>query len=395
MNIGIKKTALASAVLIATGFYSQANALENESGGIALGPIVAYPGVGLDIIHDDNVFTTSSNEKSSWISVLKPALLLEAKSRDQVYSLSYKGAIGFYDSTPADDYDDHQFTAEADMQISSRSALRLSADYQVGHDSRGSNDRPISDDPDKWHASSIAGVYAYGSEGAKGKIELEGEYTEKRYDNNRTFTRAFDRDDTTGGATFYWRVMPKTNLLFQAKTTDIDYNLGASTQDNENYWYMAGVTWEATAKTSGTVKVGYTEKDFDSSTRDDQDGIGWQAAIQWKPLERSTVDVGFSRGFNESTGVGDTTETTDYNLGWSHEWSSRTSTGINLSYVEDEFKGGSTREDETFGLSLNANYQFRRWLGVNAVYNYTDRDSNTANQDFDRNQFMVNFLLTL
>jgi len=395
MNIGMKRTALMSAVLVATGFCAQVSAAENEWAGVPIGPLTAYPGVGLDIIHDDNVFTTSSNEKSSWITVLKPVFLLEAKKRDQVFSLSYKGAIGFYDSTPGDDYDDHNFRAEADMQISSRSALNVSAGYKLGHDPRGSNDRPISNSPDKWHASDIGGVFAYGSEGAKGKVELEGQYTEKRYDNNRVFTRGFDRDDTTGGATFYWKVMPKTSLLLQAKNTDIDYTLGTSTQDNDNYWYMAGVTWDATAKTSGTVKVGYTEKDFDSSTREDQDGIGWQAEVQWKPLTRSTVDFGFSRGFNESTGIGDTTETTDYSAAWSHDWTSRTSTGVNLSYIEDEYQGGSTREDETFGLSLNASYQFRRWLGVNAVYNYTDRDSNTSNQEYDRNQFMLNFLLTL
>jgi len=395
MDIKIKRTPLAGAVLLAIGFCSQASAVDNESAGIAFGPVAAYPGIGLDLMHDDNVFTTSSNEKSSWITVLKPALLLEAKKRDHVYSLAYQGAIGIYDSTPADDYDDHRFTAEADMQISSRSALNLSADYEMGHDARGSNDRALSDDPDEWHASSVAGVFAYGAEGAKGKVELEGAYSEKRYDNNRASTRLYDRDDTTGGATFFWKVMPKTSLLFQAKATEMDYASGASTLDSDNVWYMTGVTWEATAKTSGTIKVGYTEKDFDSSTRKDQDGLGWEANVQWKPLARSTVDVGFSRGFNESTGVGDTTESTDYTLGLNHQWSSRTSTGVSLSYVEDEFQGGASREDETFGLSLNADYQFRRWLSVNAVYNYTDRESNTANQDYDRNLFMLNFLLTL
>ncbi len=57
--------------------------------------------------------------------------------------------------------------------------------------------------------------------------------------------------------------MPKTSLLLEARHTELDYKYTASQLDSEELRYYIGATWDATAATSGTIKVGPVEKKFD------------------------------------------------------------------------------------------------------------------------------------
>ena len=79
--------------------------------------------------------------------------------------------------------------------------------------------------------------------------------TDKRYTNNREITQAFDVSTWDVAARFYYRIAPETRLLAEIRDTEYDYR--SSPLDNSEQRYLLGATWDITAATSGTLKVGY------------------------------------------------------------------------------------------------------------------------------------------
>jgi len=289
------KFASRSFVLAVLAYASLAGAAPPEraadlrAAGVQMGPAVLYPSLGLHFGRDDNIFLQPSGEKSSNIIVLIPTLDFVAVNNGQRYGLLYQAEAGRYGDSSADDYTDQRLLAEADVGLGQRGRLDLQAEYLDEHDPRGtgaSEGNPLlSDNPDVWHSTRLGATFKYGAPGARGRLDLALGAREKHYDNNRATTAARDLDQGDVGVTFLYRVAPLTSLLLQATDADIDYK--TATLDSTERRYLAGVTWEATAKTSGTVKVGRQKKDFDDTARTDFSGGSWAAAVVWSPLTYS------------------------------------------------------------------------------------------------------------
>lgn len=400
--------ALALGICWAAGAMAQqpaATEVVASPGGVPFGAMTAYPAVDLTLGHDDNVIRGKSgqNKRSSSFMVVSPSVRLEGKSQANLYSLTYRADIGRYRDSSADNYNTQKLSGLASLSPTARVALDLRGEYARGTDARGSNDRALPNEPDRWHSWMVGGVLGYGAPGAQGRIELEAGYTDKEYDNNRASrvvggvfqqgTEFLDRADASYGGTFFWRVAPKTQLLFQVRQTDIDYDISASTLDSKERRYLAGVTWTATAKTTGIFKIGRLKKDFDSSTRSDSSESSWEGTVQWKPLTYSTVDITTGKQMNEvtgnGTGSGDFISSKNLNATWTHSWKPRFSTSVSAGVREDDYQGsGATRSDDTDNLGLGMAYQMRRGLKLGANYTHTKRDSNVSPFDYSRNVIM-------
>ena len=172
--------------------------------------------------------------------------------------------------------------------------------------------------------------------------------------------------------------MPKTSFLVEARQTDISYLLPTSTLSGSKTRYYVGVTWDATAATTGTVKIGQLEKKYDSS-RPSYSETSWEGMVTWMPRTYSKVDLYSSRQPVESTGLGDFILSDASGIVWSHGWNSVFTTDANARYVKDRYQGFD-RTDETTGYGIKASYKMRRWLTLGAEYQYTNRDSRSRFQ---------------
>ena len=358
-------------------------------GGIPVGPMVAYPTLDVSAGNNSNLFSSNINKRSSNQTIVSPAIKFEAKPGTHKFDITFRLDGGTYWDSRNDDYTNYSAIANADLAISGRAGLKVRAEYLYAVDPRGSNDRAASATPDEYVNQGIGGIFSYGAPGAQGRIEIDGAAFTRRYQNNRNTTVISDRDTTQLGATFLWRVAPKTEILGLVQRRDIDYILSTSTQDSTETRYQAGVKWEATAKTTGIFKAGRLEKEFNTGARTNFSGASWDAIVRWSPLTYSVWDFTTSKQTNESTGTGDFLLTQYYGAVWNHAWNSRLSTAANASWREDEFRGtGGGRMDKTSVLGAKATYQWQRWLRLGAEYTYTDRTSNNSTFDFSRHLIM-------
>ena len=357
------------------------------SGGTRIGDSPAFisPYVGLGVGYDDNIFLSSSNERSSGVVIVSPGFRIDARSPNTVLLLTHQHQIGRYWESHDDDYVDHVTHFQADVAFARNAFGRVGLDYIKSHDPRGSTDRPISTSPDEYKLWSPNATFAFGAPGAQGRVELYYSYARKRYDNNRATTIFSDRDTQEYGGALYVRVAPKTYVLGEIRQTDIDYRVNSPFSGQERRYY-GGVSWEATAATTGTLKVGRLKRTFDSGAPA-ATATSWEGLISWAPRTYSTFDLFTSRQTSESTGLGNFILSSVVGLNWNHQWSSVLMTGVSARFQRDEYQGFN-RTDETKSLGLRVGYKFRRWLTVGAEYSFTTRDS-SLNFDYDKNFYLL------
>ncbi|OGA16285.1 MAG: hypothetical protein A3H32_14710 [Betaproteobacteria bacterium RIFCSPLOWO2_02_FULL_63_19] len=400
-----KSTVLAGVVLLAValpGGYAIAqggDGIPTPPGAVRMGPLSVYPSVTYELQRNDNVLLQdegSGNVKSDTLQVLKPELRAEAVSGPHTFGAGLGFQAGRYNNLSSDDFNTNNVFLGADLNPDTRINLRLRAEHLDAIDPRGSTTDPLTPTPNRYRQTTLGGIFGFGAPKAKGRFELEvGGLAKRYYNNEASGVQGNNRDDTLMGGTFFWRVAPKTSVLAQVKRTDIDFIDDATRLDSNDMKYYLGVTWEATAKTTGIFKLGTVRKDFNDSARSDVSTPSWDAQIKWEPLSYSTWDFIVSRAYRETTvNVGDTVLASSNTAVWNHKWNSRVSTKAIGSYAIDEYKG-LARKDKLPTLGLKATYQMRRWLGIGADYTWTRRDSDVGGADYKKNVLMFFINATL
>jgi hypothetical protein len=375
----------------------------SKPSGVPVGPMVAYPEVDLTFKSNDNIYSqpASGTRKSSNITVIAPKIKLEAKDGPHTFDVGYRVEHGSYSGVSSANYTDQALSANANWVFSGRAGLKLGAEYMLGHDDQGAVPGAATHaNPDKYHQTSFNALAGYGAEGAQGRVEVEGGVINKRYDNFKLTAAGLpdntkrDRDDTKLGATFYWRVAPKTQLLFQAVQTKYDYKpnsfAGWTTLDSTDRKYLVGVTWEAAAKTTGIFKVGHTKKDFSDASLRDFSKAGWEGQIKWSPLTYSSFDFSSSKTPGEST-IGNASLDTRHGVSWNHAWNSRLSSVASYNYTDTDYQSnaGVSQSDKINAYSVKLNYQWMRTIKLGAGYERTDKSSTSATSAYKRDIWSI------
>ncbi len=379
-------------------------ATSGKGGDIQIRGVTVYPSLKIITRHDDNLFSLRTNKKSTLIGIVQPAVTLLLQDNLKTLTLDYSIEAGFFENSSPDDYADQKLLGIFEYHPTTKLKMAVSLEYLDEHDPRGTarTEGGIgtlggSLDPDEWHSYGVGGLVAYGSPNATGRIELEASYVIKKYDNNRQFTFVRDRDDFDLRGTFFYRIRPKTQLLFEVKQTIFDYDntfVGTPSLDSTDRNYLFGVTWERTAKTTGYAKIGFQHKDFDSDLRNDVSEFKWETGTRWRPRTYSTVDISTERRQDETNGIGDSIDVGEFKISWNHEWPNRITSTVDLLYGEDDYDP-TLREDTRIGAGFKLMYNWRRWARISAGYQYEERDSNVDLFDYERNLFDLTLDLTL
>jgi len=351
--------------------------------------VTVHPSIKLETRHDDNILLSPNNRIADQILVLTPALRLETRQGANTFALRMSTSIGRYRNSAADNYTTYNLNGTADLDLGTRLRANLSGDYVDGEDPRGSTNAAISSTPDRYRQLQGRGVFSYGARGAQGRIDFGLGHLQRDYYNNRATTAGSDRAVDDVGATLNWRLGPKTTLLLQGKHSTIGYKLSTSTLGSVENALLAGATWEATAKTRGTFKIGIVKKDFDDSARASASNITWTGDVTWSPLTYSHVNLALTRAPAETTGgVGNFIDRTNTAARWTHDWNSRFTTATTASYATDAYQGVA-RTDNIQNYGINASYKMRRWLNLGGDYAHGIRSSSDSNFDYQHNVFML------
>jgi hypothetical protein len=367
--------------------------------GFTAAGLQVVPTIGLSLGYDDNITRASFSEISSWFYMISPAIRAELPSDRSVLGVTLGADFVRYQDSPIDDRDYWYLRGEWTWDVSPRQNLDLFAQYAEGADQRGEGRRQgdaglIPLPPDEWQSTGFGGSWDYGAVAARGRLTLRGGLSELEYTNNRDDfvtggTRQLDRDWYYLGGTFYWRVAPKTSVLADYQYTDMNYQEDFQ-QDSEMHSWMLGVTWDATARTTGRISYGDQKRSFDDPTAEDYSGPVWMASVSWRPRTYSVFTLTGSRSTQEPNGNGDYVLRQDITLSWLHDWAPRFGTNVDIGYGEDEYRPDG-RQDELIYWGVGARYAFNQHFRFGASITGYDRTSDEPEFEYDR----LVYLLTL
>lgn len=383
------KSLTVAAVALACSVAWAQDGQPTPEGGVKLGEWgVAYPAVSLSYGYDDNVRASAAEPISSSVLTLAPSVRAELqRGGSSRYSLSYGGVYTRFSGARDDDTTQHRLGATGAHTFSARSRLSWSLGHQEGADAR-SEAVVESREPDQWRVNALGGVYSYGASGAKGRIETTYNFSRKRYQNNPETTAASEMDSHQLAGRYFWRVMPRTYLVAEARLGQTQYRVG-TVNDNTDTRLLVGATWEATAKTTGSVKVGHQSKRFDEATKDDASGLTYEASVEWRPLTYSVVSLNASRAAFDALSDGDYDVNTSLGLSWSHQWNAALGSSLSVRSASSKF-ANSPRQEDALTTSLGMTYGLGRRYTLGLSLAQTQRDSTKAGNTYKRNTVLVN-----
>jgi hypothetical protein len=390
-----------------------------EPQAVDLGPVKFVPTLGISQTYDDNIFQQPIGETDAWVSRVKPQLQFIAQKDANVGAVTYMGDYGFFSSGSQDDYDDHTLSGDGYIEANGRNRFTVAASAAKLHDPRGTGGseginagtRAV---PDEYDAMGYSLKYDFGSDEARFGFGLSAGTDDVEYQNNRDETQFRDRNNTSYAAQLSGRLASRTKVFVEFAVTDIGYDVApqlrdgqgniisvvpgvplvGATLDSEERNISIGAEWEATGKTTGSIKIGRLAKDFDSAVRDDADFINWEASILWTPRTYSYLTFTASKAPQETNGTGAFILMRSYDVNWTHDWSSYWHTDVSVGLGSDTFQNDPREDDrETFAASIN--YDYDTWMNVGLGYSYNSRNSNNNLFDFNRSQLMLSFDVSL
>lgn len=395
------------ALVYALCHCTQGLAAAEQSGPAAIyaGPVSITPTLGTELKYRSNIYLQETDETDSWIALARPAVTARLQDRDNIYNVGYRGEASWYteDSRGNENgYFDNTLFADAYLVLDENWIAEAYVEWAALHEDRGTglSEGAIGNnisEPIEYNQSDVGGSIQYDS--GVGRLKLSAGYMDREYQNFREFTRSRDREETRFGATFYYPLAPKTDILIDYTYADIEYPNPfeqVPLLDSQETTLQVGLEWEITPNMTSRAQAGYVDKEFDDPDRKDWDGIGWELELWMQPRDQDTIVIIGSRAPEETTLQGDFIKRETLKVDWTHNWSDRVDTVLGGSIGRDTYEQSfNDRVDDIYGASLRVNYTFRRWANVYTGYRYDNKDSSTDGLSYTDHTFMIGVDLSL
>lgn len=374
---------------------------------IPYGSFVLVPTLNTRTVFDDNVYSLSFNEVSSFSQVINPSLNFIAQDRLNVYKLGYTlNAAGFANDSN-DSYNDHKIDLSAHLEPTARLRYDAGLAYGMLHDDRGTGAssgftlgqirgdgtaaNPGMGEVDKYDLATLRSGMEFGEKSARGLLVANADFNQKRY-SRASSAKARDNDTLNASLGLRARAMPKTTFLIDYEISDTNYD-GASPDTKDNR-LLAGVTWENTVQTTGKLRLGQSKRKVDGGK--DIDKFTWDLGMAWKPVVLDTININAGAKVTDSSDSRySAVENTNYSVSWTHDWLDRLNTTANFDVSTDDYTGIPNRSDDVTTYGVAVNYQMRRWLILNAAINASDKDSNIRSFNNKRNVMSIGAQVSL
>jgi len=400
-------TVLIALMLCAAAIPAWGQPPRTGEGNIKVGPVEVHPSVGITQTWTDNVYRSydGKDKESDWITTISPGLELILPLRSHSLKVGYFADIHQYKDFNENDYTRQLFTTS------------LNLDFPGGLEVTVENDYIDSEVRRKWREqaglSGVADPYRarpYASNDFLTKMRYSFtdrwaaaawyNYYKYDYDHEYDSTGSFNRH--LGGGSIFYRVAPKTELLAEYFHSKVDYPKNPA-DDNTNDTVYLGIQFDPTAKLSGNLKAGWSQKKYDTpkvGTEDTFDGFSTRIDLDYSLSSYDMIRLKGSRTIEEDIDTNDAYTRDDYSIGYSHILSMNEKIRLNASvgYGRDRYKGLDTdtdsvfkqRKDDICYTTLSVDYAMQRWLMWTLSYSYIDRDSNFIRYDGAENAVFLN-----
>lgn len=376
-------------------------------------------GLTVSEIYTDNAFNSSTDKKSDlstefspevWISVPRvtkrpegvgdistrsPGGLLlgrgisEVARRYQTYLL-YRADIPMHSqNSPSGNTVSH--TAQAGFVYNFPNGLSFDLSEQFLRSYEVVDSALAPGEVDKFRSNLFYATASYDT-GNRLRLRLDYSNFMLRYDEQRN--RPLERTDNSLSGYLYYKFKPKSSIFLQYTFIDIGYDNDATLNSKEHNFF-AGLQWDITAKSKGSIKAGYGLKDF-AGPGTATNNLILEAKLDHRFTPKTSLALTAFRKTDETN-----IPSTFYILmnGFSANYqqmiTSKITASALLSYTNEDYGGELTfggmtarRKDNVYEASPGLQYEFRKWLKSSIIYDYIRRESNFPDFSFSTNSIV-------
>lgn len=355
---------------------------------------------GLSATYSDNVLNNLNQESDVILSLTPQASFLSLIGKHK-FAVSYKGVLAQYSDNSSLNYNEHRLAMGAILDHSQKfnSEFKLGFDKIIEEPGTTNAETNSLVDFIKFNNKRADAKFYYGKKNSIGQIMLGYRYIDREYDNVNQAFRDFSLHDFS--ATFFYRLAPRTRLLVALSSGDFNYgdlqlNNGlVFNQSSELKLYLAGIEWEASAKTKGTFRIGYQNKDFNDTRLNDISGLSYNLDLTWKPNTYTQIQATAARQTSESAQLNQGGFLSQsYSVSIIHKLLARTSLNAKLAIDDDDIvfsASNSNRNDKRNVVELGIKHSLKKWLNVELQYKYQEKSSNIELFNFDANNISLTF----
>lgn len=365
--------------------------------GLPAGSFDIFPSIDIDETYNSNIFKTTNNEDSDFITKISPKLSVRSDWNRHALNLKAGGAFGIYADKSDDDYTDYDVSGDTRLDVTNALEITGKAKFRHGHEDRGGDDVGTDASEPVEFDRIDAGI---GAKYAPGRVSISGgvDFSIYDYDDNGTIAGGISNNDDRD------RNVMKTNLklgyeiqegyeaFVRGEYNDRNYDDAVDdnglNRDSDGYKVQAGMAVDLTNLIRGELGLGYFEQNHDEATFSSTDGFSADGNVRWSITSLTTLRGSVSRSQNETTTNNvSTTLATNFGVGIDHEFLRNFTVKGDVKFANSEFQGAAdNREDDTITTSASAQYLFNRYLVGSVRAQYADRDSTIDANDYDQLQ---------
>ena len=392
-----------TSLVVALGLSAPVVAVELPAGSIITKDGAAVtPTLQLGVSSNDNFFMTPSATQTRLIWNIAPSLNALIEDGPDSYTFDIASSTSFHNKDTTDNFTQVNVGAGVHKEFTSQHRLDITGDSDWLYEPRGAGltegQGSAINELVHYQQQSLNARYEYGALSSKAQLALITGYYNKNYQNFTAISQYRDYDKPMLGIIGYYNTQAGTRAFLEVKQENYHYDVIDSngiTRDSDDVKVLLGMEWEATAITTGSFKVGYQNKDFESNLRENFSGLSWEAAAVWKPLTYTTLQLVTSRAAKDPLLEGDYIRESVYGATWQHEWSDYLSSVVSANYIDQKYSGNFNRKDKVKNARLGLNYLATNFGMVSGYVDFIDRDSTRANIEFDRVIVGLNFTFAL
>jgi hypothetical protein len=364
--------------------------------GVRAGGFIAFPNATITETFNDNIFASENGAVDDFVTNIEPGIVVKSDWGSHEIKLFGNADIAFYADRSNENYEDFNVGGEARLDIVRDFSITAGLTYAGLHESRGSPDDVDGNEPTEFdRLTSTLGIA-----GKQNRVSLsaEGRLSRLDYDDATTAGVVVDNDDrdrerydVTLRAGY--EIVPEYEGFLRVGLVMTDYddavdNVGVN-RDSDGIEIVGGARIDITGVLFGDVFAGYISQDYDDPSLQRIEGVTGGVDLTWNVTKLTTLKFGVSRTIEETTQIGASGYfRTDFDAAVDHELlrnlilSGRA--GVSLQDYE-----GIARDDELAAFAISGKYLLNRNLYLSLGYEYTQRESDAAGADYDRNVVMV------
>jgi hypothetical protein len=193
--------------------------------------------------------------------------------------------------------------------------------------------------------------------------------------------------DITFGNEFRFVASPRLTWVVEGRYGFQQY-IDNSQLNSDTVYFLGGFDWAWSRRLTTTLRAGGAYRSFDNGSDSTDPYV--EVAATYLTGRRSSVTLTGRYGYEQSNFAGDTNLSYRFGIFYQRALTYRLSGTTGFNYVRTEYAPnvgiGSTTDVYDFNVGLR--YRFDRHLTLGANYSFTQGNSSSGFQDFDRNRYV-------